>query len=280
MSGELATILTGRYIEVKMLPLSFKEYVSAFGDDKSLSARFADYIKYGSFPYVAKLLSAGNAEIDKYLSGIYDTVLYKDIIAKLQAENSTKIEKLLRFMFDNIGNITSPSKIANTMTSMNQKISHPTVGVYLKTLADSFVLYPVGRYDIKGGKLLQTLNKYYVVDIGLREMALGRDGAGDRGRVLENIVYLELLRRNQYVWIGKENANEVDFVVRTKDGFTEYFQVTESMLGEETRARELRPLNNISDHNRKFIITMDAGEYSYNGIRQINAIDWLLSENH
>jgi predicted AAA+ superfamily ATPase len=276
LSSELATLLAGRYIELKILPLSFKEYVSAFKDNKSPARRFADYINYGSFPYVAELLSTGTAEIDRYLAGIYDTVLYKDILAKLQPGDATKIENVTRFMFDNIGNITSPGKIANTMTSLHQKISHPTVDAYLKTLTDSFVLYPVRRYDIKGKKLLQTLNKYYVVDTGLREMLLGRDNTADRGHILENIVYLELLRRNQNVWTGKETLGEVDFVVRTKAGYTEYYQVTETMLGKETRARELRPLDVIADHNPKYIITLDAGEYSYNGIKQINAIDWLL----
>ena len=279
LSSKLATVLTGRYIEIKMLPLSFKEYVSAFNDDKSLEKRFTDYIEYGSFPYVAELLATDTAEIEKYLAGIYDTALYKDILAKLQPEDATKIENVTHFMFDNIGNITSPSKISHTLTSMNQKVSHPTVDSYLQALTDCFVLYPVSRYDIRGKKLLQTLNKYYVVDTGLRTMLLGRGHISDRGHILENIVFLELLRRNQNVWIGKENANEIDFIVRTKHGYTEYYQVAETMLGEETRQRELRPLNNIADHNQKFIITMDHGEYSYDGIKQVNVIDWLLGDN-
>ena len=279
LSSELATLLTGRYIEVKMLPLSFAEYITAFDSNKTTSAYFFDYLKYGSFPYVADLLATNTAEIDKYLTGIYDTVLYKDILAKLQPEDATKIENVTRFMFSNIGSITSPSKISNTLTSMNQKISHPTVDVYLKTLTDSFVLYRASRYDIKGKKLLQTLDKYYTVDTGLRRMILGKNDTDDRGHVLENIVYLELLRRNDQVWIGKEGVNEIDFVVQTVEGYTEYYQVAETMIGEEVRTREIRPLDNISDHNPKYIITTDDGEYSYNGIRQVNVVEWLL-ESH
>lgn len=276
LSSELSTLLSGRYIEIKMLPLSFKEYSSAFPEQTDRQKLYSNYVNYGSFPYVPAILNEGQSAVDTYLQGIYETVMYKDIIARLNSEDETKMLNLVKFTMDNIGNITSPRKIADTMTSQGDKISHPTVDSYLTALTKSFLLYQADRYDIKGKKLLQRYSKYYLVDIGLRQMILGRTLSGDRGHILENIIYLELKRRNRHVWIGKNNDSEIDFVVQSNNGDTEYYQVTETMLGEETRAREMRPLNNINDHFPKFIITMDAGEYSENGIRQINAIDWLL----
>jgi predicted AAA+ superfamily ATPase len=276
LSSELSTILSGRYIEIKMLPLSFVEYVSAFSDRTDRQKLYSDYVNYGAFPYIPTLLEEGESAVDVYLQGIYETVLYKDIIARLNTEDETKMLNLVKFTMDNIGNITSPRKIADTMTSNGDKISHPTVDSYLSALTKSFLLYQADRYDIKGKKLLQRYSKYYLVDIGLRQMILGRTPSGDRGHILENIVYLELLRRNRHVWIGKNNDAEIDFVVQTNSGDIEYYQVAETMLGEETRTRETQPLKNIKDHFPKFILTMDAGEYTDGGIRQVNVIDWLL----
>ena len=277
LSSELSTVLSGRYIEIKMLPLSFAEYASAFPDQTDRQRLYSDYVNYGSFPYVPTLLEEGESAVDTYLQGIYETVLYKDIIARLNTEDETKMLNLVKFTMDNIGNTTSPRKIADTMTSNGDKISHPTVDSYLTALTKSFLLYQADRYDVKGKKLLQRYSKYYLVDIGLRQMMLGRTMSSDRGHILENIVYLELLRRNRHVWIGKNNDTEIDFVVQTNSGETEYYQVAETMLGNETRARETRPLKNIKDHFPKFILTMDAGEYTDGGIRQVNAIDWLLA---
>lgn len=277
LSSELSTVLSGRYIEIKMLPLSFKEYTSAFPEQTDRQKLYDDYVNYGSFPYIPTLLREGETAVDTYLQGIYETVLYKDIIARLNTEDETKMLNLVKFTMDNIGSTTSPRKISDTMTSNGDKISHPTVDSYLTALTKSFLLYQADRYDIKGKKLLQRYSKYYLVDIGLRQMILGRTLSGDRGHILENIVYLELLRRNRHVWIGKNNDNEIDFVVQTQKGDTEYYQVAETMLGEETRAREIKPLKNIDDHFPKFVLTMDAGEYTDSGIRQINVIDWLVS---
>lgn len=277
LSSELSTVLSGRYIEIKMLPLSFKEYASAFPEQTDRQKLYNDYVNYGSFPYIPTLLREGETAVDAYLQGIYETVLYKDIIARLNTEDETKMLNLVKFTMDNIGNTTSPRKIADTMTSNGDKISHPTVDSYLTALTKSFLLYQADRYDIKGKKLLQRYSKYYLVDIGLRQMILGRTLSGDRGHILENIVYLELLRRNRHVWIGKYSDNEIDFVVQTQKGDTEYYQVAETMLGEETRTREIKPLKNIDDHFPKFVLTMDAGEYTDSGIRQINVIDWLVS---
>ncbi|QQS19532.1 ATP-binding protein [Candidatus Saccharibacteria bacterium] len=279
LSSELSTVLSGRYIEIKMLPLSLAEYATAFPKQTDRQKLYSDYVNFGSFPYVPTLLKEGEAAVDTYLQGIYETVLYKDIIARLNTEDETKMLNLVKFTMDNIGNTTSPRKIADTMTSNGDKISHPTVDSYLNALTKSFLLYQVDRYDVKGKKLLQRYSKYYLVDIGLRQMILGRTMSGDRGHILENIVFLELLRRNRHVWIGKNNDTEIDFVVQTNSGDTEYYQVAETMLGPETRDRETRPLQNIKDHFPKFILTMDAGEYSDSGIRQLNAIDWLLGED-
>ncbi len=276
LSSELSTVLSGRYIEIKMLPLSFAEYASAFPQQTDRKKLYSEYVNYGSFPYIPTLLETDVAAVDTYLQGIYETVLYKDIIARLNTEDETKMLNLVKFTMDNIGNITSPRRIADTMTSNGDKISHPTVDSYLTALTKSFLLYQVDRYDVKGKKLLQRYSKYYLVDIGLRQMILGRTLSGDRGHILENIVYLELLRRNRHVWIGRNNDTEIDFVVQTNSGDTEYYQVAETMLGDEIRQRETRPLKNIKDHFPKFIITMDECEYTDSGIRQINAIDWLL----
>lgn len=279
LSSELATLLSGRYIEIKMLPLSFAEYVSAFPDNKNYVELYENYVNYGSFPYVPELLKEGEQAVGRYIQGIYETVLYKDIIARLSPEDETKMANLVKFTMDNVGNITSPRRIADTMTTNGDKISHPTVDAYLTALTKSFLLYQVSRYDLKGKKILQTLGKYYLVDTGLRQMILGRTSASDRGHVLENVIYLELLRRNRNVWIGKTTSAEIDFVVRTNDGSTEYYQVAETLLGEETRAREIKPLKARKDHFPKFILTLDAGRYDDEGIQQINAIDWLLDEN-
>jgi predicted AAA+ superfamily ATPase len=276
LSSELVTLLAGRYIEMKVLPLSFAEYVSAFPDDKNYRELYDKYVNFSSFPYIPELLEGGETVVSAYLQGIYETVLYKDIIARLGFDNETKMSNLVKFTMDNIGNTTSPRKIADTMTNMGDKISHPTVDNYLEALIKSFLLYRADRYDIKGKKLLQTYGKYYLVDVGLRQMILGRTTSGDRGHILENIVYLELLRRNRNVWIGKNADSEVDFVVQTLKGDTEYYQVCETLLGEETRLREMKPLENIKDHFPKFIITLDEGEYNDGGIRQVNALRWLL----
>lgn len=279
LSSELSTLLSGRYIEIKMLPLSFAEYVSAFPNEQDTQRLYEQYINFSSFPFIPEILSEGSDAVDRYLQGIYETVLYKDIIARLNPEDEAKMSNLVKFTMDNIGNTTSPRRIADTMTSNGDKISHPTVDSYLDALVKSFLLYQVDRYDLKGKKILQRYSKYYLVDVGLRQMVLGRTLSSGRGHILENIVYLELLRRNRHVWIGKSGDAEIDFVVQTNKGDTVYYQVAETMLGEETRRRELRPLQGVRDHYPKYVLTMDRGEYTEGGIRQLNAIDWLLSES-
>ncbi|MCI6190615.1 MAG: ATP-binding protein [Clostridium sp.] len=274
LSGEIATLLSGRYIEIQMLPLSFKEYVSYFNDKTDLSRKYTDYLINSSFPYTLEL-NGSKKNIREYLGGIYSTVVLKDIIARKNINDVFMLESIIRFMFDNIGNLCSIKKIADTMTSDGRKITSPTVENYLSALVDSYILYKVRRYDIKGKQYLKTGEKYYVVDIGLRYYLLGTKKV-DMGHILENIIYLELLRRGYEIYIGKVGSTEVDFIAINDEGI-EYYQVALTVHDEKTLERELYPLNSISDHNPKYLLTLDDDPpTSHNGIKQLNAIDWLL----
>lgn len=274
LSGELATLLSGRYVEIKMLPLSFKEYISYVGES-DLEKKYVDYITKSSFPYTLKLESA--KEIRMYLDGLYNTVIVNDIIDRKEISDIGMLKDIIKFMFDNIGNLCSSTSIANTMSANGRKISVPTVEKYLEALVKSFVLYKVSRYDIKGKNYLITGSKYYLSDVGLRYYLLGSK-TGDEGRILENVVYLELLRRGYEVYIGKNDDNEVDFVAINEKG-EEYYQVSYTVKDKKTLERELRPLDNIKDHNPKFLLTTDYTPYtSHNGIKQINVFDWLLDK--
>lgn len=275
LSGELATLLSGRYIEIKMLPLSFKEYISALEDATDLQMKYQHYIRNGAFPYILQLTR--RRDIHAYLEGIYTSIVLKDIVARHHVSNAAMLDSVIRYMFDNIGNICSATNIANTMTSNGRKISAPTVENYLSALVESFVLYRAGRYDVKGKQHLTTGSKYYLSDIGLRYYLLGTKQA-DLGHILENIVYLELLRRGYEIYVGKVGAAEVDFIAIGEAG-EEYYQVayTVNDADGKTLARELAPLERIRDHNPKYLITMDfAPLTSHNGIKQINALEWLL----
>jgi predicted AAA+ superfamily ATPase len=273
LSGELATLLSGRYVEIKMLPLSFAEYISALGDRTDLPRKYNSYLTNSSFPYTLELNRP--KDIRAYLDGIYNSVVLKDVVKRKKIADVSALEGVIRFMFDNIGNMSSSKSIADTLASSGRKISAHTVDSYLEALCDSFILYKAGRFDVKGKQNLKTGEKYYVADIGLRYYLLGAQKA-DMGRALENVVYLELLRRGCDVRIGKVGNSEVDFVATNENGVT-YYQAALTVRDENTLARELRPLDSISDHNPKYLLTLDADpEASHNGIRQINALDWLL----
>ena len=279
LSGELATFLSGRYVEIHLLPLSFKEYLSAFPEPKELSRRYRDYLLNSSFPYTLQLVERedGKKQILNYLGGIYNTILLKDIVARKKVADVLMLESLVRFMFDNIGCETSSKKIADSMTSAGRKISVHTVESYLSGLIDSFIMYRLGRFDIKGKQFLKTGDKHYLVDPGMRYFLLGSQ-IGDEGRVLENVVFLELRRRGYELSFGKIDNVEVDFVA-VKNGQPVYFQVALTVREQSTLQRELRPLDNISDHNPKYLLTLDDDPpASYNGIRRINALDWLLGD--
>ncbi len=276
LSSELATLLSGRYIEIKMLPLSFKEYVEASGDENELSRKYRNYIETSSFPYVLDMKQDARV-IREYLNGIYNTIVVKDITQRNKFPDTMMLESVLRFAYDNIGNILSTKKIADTMTSDGRKIDTKTVEKYLNALMESYMLYQCKRYNIKGKQYLKTLDKYYAVDMGMRKVLLGSK-AMDAGHVLENIVYLELLRRGYDVYIGKVDDLEVDFVAMDDKGMT-YYQVSATVRDEKTLKRELASLQSINDHYPKILLTLDDDpEMEYAGIRKINALDWLLGK--
>lgn len=273
LSGEMATLLSGRYVEIKMLPLSFSEYVSAFADASEISRKYAAYIVDSSFPYALELNR--QKDIHAYLDGIYTSVVLKDIVMRKKIANVSALESVIHFMFANIGNLSNAKKIADTMTSSGRKISVHTVDSYLSALCDSFIIYKAGRYDVKGKQYLKTGAKYYVADVGLRHYLLGPQRA-DMGCALENVIYLELLRRGYEVWVGKVENSEIDFIAINENG-VEYYQVATTVRDENTLGREIGSLGCIFDHNPKFLLTLDDDPPStHNGIKQLNALDWLL----
>ncbi len=276
MSGELATLLSGRYVELKMLPLSFKEYVSAFDENVGVESLYRNYIYNSSFPYTVGLDSRRN--IHAYLDGLYNTVVLNDIVARKQIKDPSMLKSVLKFMFDNIGNLCTAKKIADSMTSAGRKISNHTVESYIEGITESLLMYRAGRYDIKGRDYLKLQEKYYIADIGLRYYALGTRNA-DQGHILENVVYLELLRRGYDVYVGVIGNKEVDFVAQDHDGNVEYYQVSLTVRDEATLKRELTSLDSIADHNPKYLLTMDNDPpVSHNGIKQKYVLDWLLGK--
>ncbi len=273
LSGELATLLAGRYVEIKMLPLSFKEYLSALEDKTDLMLKYQNYIQNGSFPYVVQLEK--KRDIHAYLEGIYTSIILKDIMARYRIADTGGLDSVIRFMFDNVGYLCSATKIANTMTTAGRKIAISTVENYLGALTECFILYKAGRYDVKGKQYLTTGNKYYLCDLGLRYYLLGTKRA-DLGHILENVVYLELLRRGYEVYIGKVGNAEIDFIAIGEEG-EEYYQVALTVMEESTLERELAPLESIRDHNPKYLLTMDFTPLtSHNGIKQWNVLEWLM----
>lgn len=279
MSDELATLLTGRYAELSMMPFSFKEFCSGLDDQRktlTLHEQFNLYLSLGSFPYVLKY-QYGLKDAREYMLGIYNTVLLNDVVKRLKIADVNMLEDITRFMFFNIGNRTSPTTIANTMTSKQKKIDPKTVDRYIRGLTDSLMFYEARRYNIRGKEFFSTMNKYYAADIGIRNM-LVKGSASDIGHILENIVYLELKRRGYEVYVGQIGQyGEVDFVAML-DGKINYYQVAVTALSEEVLSRELSPLRKISDNFPKYLLTLDEafGEMNYDGIQKMNALKWLL----
>ena len=276
LSSELSTLLSGRYIEIKMQPLSFKEYLDFIESDKeiSLQDKFNQYLQYGGLPTIVELLDTPDT-IGPFLEGIYNTVLIKDVIERNGVRDAALLESILKFIAANIGCIVSTKKISDYLTSSGRKTTSDTIYNYLKMLEDAFIIYKANRYDLKGKMFLKTLEKYYFVDMGIRNRLTGlRDT--DYGHVLENIVYLELVRRGYDVAIGKIGSLEVDFVA-SKMNEKSYYQISATIMDEKTRERELRPLQSISDNYPKYILTMDQTIFNdYSGIKVINIIDFLL----
>ena len=272
LSGELATYLTGRYIQIHVMTLSFKEYLSYYGNSDELK-KYNEYSMYGGFPYLINL-DDSNQKLE-YLDSIYNTVIVKDIINRKKVNDVMMLESVCRFLFDNIGSSVSTKKISDTLSSDGRKNSVHTIEEYINSLLESYILYKVNRFDIKGKKLLKTQEKYYLSDMGLRTYLLGKNNNRDLGHILENIIFLELKRKGYRVYIGKNDINEVDFVVETEDEYI-YIQVALSIRDEQTLQRELKPLDTIANHYKKYIITLDYDTNNYNGIKQISAMDFLL----
>ncbi len=275
LSSEIATLLSGRYVEIAMLPLSFKEYVEGIDGKENLQKAYMEYVSKSSFPYTLELDTA--SEVSDYLNAVYNTIVIKDIMSRKKIPDVMMLESVIRFAADNIGNILSTKRIADLMTADGRKIDQKAVEKYLSTLCESFFLYEVKRYNIKGKQLLKTLGKYYLVDIGLRRMLLG-SRSFDAGRILENIVYLELLHRQKKVYIGKMDNLEVDFVAIDEGGIA-YYQVAATVRDENTLKRELASLQQIKDQYPKYILTLDEDPMAdYDGIKRVNALKWLMEE--
>ena len=275
LSNEIATLLSGRYVEIAMLPLSFKEYVEGCGGSDNLEKAYTNYITQSSFPYTLALDRP--KDITDYLNGVYNTVVMKDIISRKKIQDVMMLESVIRFVADNIGNMLSTKRIADIMTADGRKIDQKTVEKYLTSLCETFFVYEAKRYNVKGKQLLKTLGKYYLVDVGLRRMLLG-GRSFDAGRLLENVVYLELLRRQKSVYIGKIDNLEVDFVAIDENDIV-YYQVAATVRDEATLQRELSSLQQINDQYPKYILTLDEDpEADYDGIKRINALKWLMGE--
>ncbi|MCD7804543.1 MAG: ATP-binding protein [Oscillospiraceae bacterium] len=284
LSAEFSTLLSGRYVEIRMLPLSFKEFLTFYEFEPSVSIeeKFQQYLKFGGMP-ILREYKFNEARSNQALEGIYSTVVLRDILQRNNQADQETLQKIMLFLCSNIGSVTSPNKIGNVLSSegsiqsgRDKNIAGKTVEKYISMLRNAFVFYSIGRYDVKGKQLLKTLGKNYIIDIGFRNMLLGYRDA-DRGHIIENIVFLELLRRDYRVYIGKIGETEIDFVAE-KPNDKLYIQVTESMQSPETRERELRPLRMIPDNYEKIVLSMDRSYInSYDGIKSLYLIDWLLA---
>lgn len=281
LSGELATLLSGRYIEISILPFSFKEYLTAREIDYSnryinYETLFFDYVNETSLPKGVDLREGGFDKIYEYLEAIYSTIIEKDITKRYQINDKRAFGNITKFVASNIGNPLSPGNIAKTLKHDGQSTHNTTVEKYLDYLVASFVFYKVNRFDLKGKKQLATQEKYYLVDAGLLNILVGKERTTDRGHILENVVYLELLRRCNKIWTGTTRNNEVDFVCKTRSGDIEYFQVAWQISDESTREREFGALEKIKDNYPKFLLTTDSFIQNRSGIQHLNVFNWLL----
>ncbi len=276
LSSELATLLTGRAFEINILPFSFQEYLEFTKKTINPDRAFAEYIRTGGLPEAIRLSVEGHHLTFEYLQTVFKNIYENDISKRHTIYGEESYQEVVHFLIDSVGSRVSAGNIAKVLTANKKKIDNKTVSRYIESLVESYLFYKVNRYDIKGKQHLATQEKYYLVDLGFRTALLGKELSSDAGHLLENIIYLELIRRNYQVWIGKVNNLEIDFVVRSKEGMMQYIQVSQTVQDKQTLARELAPLNSISDHFEKLLITMDYDTGTYNGIKKVNAIDWLL----
>lgn len=276
LSSELATLLTGRAFEINVLPFSFAEYVAFTGKKENLQKSYSEYVQTGGFPEAIRLSQASIVYANQYVQGVFQNIYQNDIQKRHKIYNEEAYLRVVNFLIDSVGSSVSATNISNVLTSNGYKTTNKSITSYITTLVEAYIFYKANRYDIKGKQHLSTMEKYYMVDLGLRNALLGKELSTDRGHLLENVVYLELIRRNNQVWVGKIDNLEVDFVVRTPEGYTQYIQVAQTLQNPETLERELKPFNKIADHHEKMIISMDYETGSFNGVKHVNVIDWLL----
>jgi predicted AAA+ superfamily ATPase len=278
LSSELGTLLSGRYITINLHPFSFSEYVSAFENNANTDRLFRQYMNASCFPEAVNLSISSPNMVNTYLKSLYDTVVVKDIVKRNNLRKFDTLQNILNFLFDNIGNVVSPNNITDVLRkTTGESISHNTVLKYLRYFTESYLVYPVRLYNIKGKRLLESNYKYYIVDLGLKNILNTNSALSDLGHKLENIVYFELLRRGGDVYAGKSGKGEVDFVVQKHDGNREYYQVAYTVNDEKTLKRELSSLEKIKDSYPKYLLTTDFDNVNYNGIQKINILDWLLT---
>ncbi|TGY65675.1 ATP-binding protein [Dubosiella muris] len=285
LSSEFSTLLSGRYVEIRVFPLSFAEFLTfnTWEDSISIEEKFQKYLQFGGMPILSEY-HFDETRCNQALEGIYSTIILRDIMQRNSQINQNTLQRITLFLCSNIGNITSPNNMGNVLSSdgaiesSRQALTRNTVERYITLLKNAFLFIQVNRYDVKGKQLLKTLEKDYIIDLGFRNLLLGYRDV-DRGHMLENVVYLELMRRGYRVYIGKVGTAEVDFIAE-KPNEKKYIQVTESLLSEDVRDRELRPLHAIHDHYEKIVLSMDRSFInSEDGIKLINLIDWLLENN-
>lgn len=278
LSSELGTLLSGRYIAINLHPFSFSEYVSAFDNNANIDRLFRQYMNASCFPEAVNLSISSPNMVNPYLKSLYDTVVVKDIVKRNNLRKFDTLQNVLNFLFDNIGNVVSPNNITDVLRkTTGESISHNTVLKYLRYFTESYLVYPVRLYNIKGKRLLESNYKYYIVDLGLKNILNTNSALSDLGHKLENVVYFELLRRGGDVYAGKSGKGEVDFVVQKHDGNREYYQVAYTVNDEKTLKRELSSLEKIKDSYPKYLLTTDFDNINYNGIQKINILDWLLT---
>lgn len=277
LSSELATLLSGRYISINVQPYSFSEYTLAFNKEKNTDRLFRQYINTSCFPEAVTLAQRNETMVNDYLQSIYETVVIKDIAQRYKLRNLHNLHRVISFVFDSIGSYISPTNIAVALNKNSKKtISHNTIIKYLEFLTNSYIIYPATRYDIKGKELLTTNQKYYLVDLGLKNITTTNKYDTDLGRKLENVVYFELLRRGGKIYTGKNNDKEIDFVVQKPNNEREYYQVAFTVNDEKTFEREISAFRNIRDNYPKYLLTLDYDNINIEGIQKINVIDWLL----
>ena len=283
LSSELATLLSGRYIEISILPFSFAEYLESINIDiknkyLNYEALFYDYVNETSLPKGIDLREEGYDKIYEYLEALYATIIEKDITQRHKIYDKRAFSNVVKFLANNIGNQVSPNSISKALKADNQSVHHSTVEKFIDYLVESFVFYRVNRFDIKGKKQLATLEKYYIVDLGLLNVLVGRERTADRGHILENIVYFELLRRGYKIWTGRLRNGEIDFTVKNRNGEIEYYQVSWEISTYETQKREFAPLETIKDNYPKFLLTTESFTQNKAGIIHKNVFEWLLEK--